>query len=297
MHTRLFALLLSLLFLHLTHALQAQLLWKVSGKGLEKPSYLYGTVHVGDERAYQFHPNVLPAFEEAEGMAGELVFEPAMLFQLMGKIVMKDTTLADLLPKEKYELVHAKLNEKLGFMAPMAERIQPVFVSSLMLEPELGTDTASRAPSREPLDLYFQNEARKADKEVVGLETVQEQLDAFGVISLREQAEMLYQTVAEAEKQDSTQAESSVDKMLDLYAAEDIEALYKMTQQEMDTESAERLLTARNRRMVERFIKLTEQKSWFVAVGAAHLPGEHGLIALLREAGYTVAPHSGGEEE
>lgn len=283
--------LLFLLSFYLTLPLHAQLLWKVSGNGLEKPSYLYGTVHIGDERAYQFHPNVLPAFKEAEGMAGELVFEPTMLFQLMGKIMMKDTTLSDLLPEEKYERVRAKLDEKLGFMAPMAERIQPVFVSSMMLEPNLGI--ADSTPSREPLDLYFQSKARKANKEVVGLETVQEQLDAFGVISLQEQAEMLYQTVTEAEKEDTTQTTSAMDKMLDLYATENLEALYQLTKKEMDTESEERLLNARNRRMTERFMELANQKNWFVAVGAAHLPGEHGLIALLRQEGYTVAPHSG----
>lgn len=267
---------------------QAQLLWEISGKGLETPSYLFGTVHLGDPRAYEFHPEVMPALERAEGMAGELVFEPSMIFQLLDKIMMQDSTLKDLLTEAEYVQVHEKLNEKLGMMAPMAERMKPVFVASMLIEPET-SDSASAEPAREPLDLFFQNEARKNDKEVLGLETLEEQMEAFDAIPLRDQAKMLYQMVAQVQNDSS---EVSIETLLTLYQKEDLEGLYQMTKTEMSAGLSDKMLTQRNERMSQRLIKLMERKSWFVAVGAAHLPGQDGLIQLLRDEGYTLRPLS-----
>ncbi len=265
-----------------------QMLWKVEGKERQTPSYLFGTIHLGHPQAYTFSDQALKALAATDGMAGELVFDPAAIFKVMSKVMMKDSTLRDLLPPEKYALVHEKITERLGMIAPMAERMQPAFVSVLLMEQEEGTTAdLGEAPQRTPLDLYLQEQARKQNKDVRGLETVEEQMDAFASMSLKMQAEALYEAVQANEK-----SSGQLQQMLDLYEKGELDTLYQLAIREMPPQTAERFLDQRNQRMTERMMDMLKEKSWFVAVGAAHLPGEQGMIALLRKAGYTVIPIS-----
>ncbi|MEM6298147.1 MAG: TraB/GumN family protein, partial [Bacteroidota bacterium] len=257
-----------------------------------------GTVHVGDERAYNFHPEVLPALERAEGMAGELTFDMAMMIQAMSAMIMKDSTLADLLPEEKYNFVHKKIEDRVGpLMTGMVEVMKPAIIPMMLIDPETLMSADVTETQREPLDLYFQNKAREAEKEVTGLETVQEQMAAFEVYSLKEQAEMLYESLkAEEQGGEEGSMEKELNNLLDIYESEDLDSLYALTVSELDPMASEQLLNVRNIRMADRFEKLMERKTWFVAVGAAHLPGEKGVIQLMRDKGYTVKPLSEKKE-
>lgn len=261
---------------------QAQLLWEISGKGLSESSYLYGTIHVGDERVYSFSPQVEPAFKRTEAFAGELVLEPSAMFAMMNALFMpQDTTLKDLLPEEKYKKLQERLNQELGMMALYAERIKPVYLSMLLVQQNTGDTLHAQ---REPLDLYFQESARKQGKEVLGLETAEEQLAALDRLPLRRQAEMLY------EELENPSPEQDSDQLIRLYETKNLDSLYQIVSQGMDADLGAAMLTERNYRMTERLEKLIRQQPTFIGVGAAHLPGPEGLIELLRAKGYTVEP-------
>lgn len=262
-------------------SLQAQLLWEISGNGLEKPSYLYGTIHLSDKRVFDFSPSVMKSFEKCDAFAGEMLFEQKDIFKMMNSIFMNDTTLADLLSEEKYNIVKEHITKEMGMMALMADKIKPIFISVMLTQQSNGT--ANQSESGQILDLYFQDLAKEKDMEVVGLETFEEQMASLNQIPLQQQAEMLYKDLSS-----ESEASNTSEKMLDFYTAQNLDSLYSYVMQELPTNVEENILTSRNYRMLERIEFQLKDKSIFIGVGAAHLAGNQGLIALLRKKGYRV---------
>jgi uncharacterized protein YbaP (TraB family) len=260
--------------------LQAQLLWEISGNGLEKPSYLYGTIHLSDKRVFNFSPQVLESFETCDAFAGEMLFDQADILKMMSSIFMNDTTLTDLLNEEKYKIVKAHIDKKLGMMAVMADKIKPIFTSVMLTQQSNGT--VEQDEGGQILDLYFQDLAKKKNMEVLGLETFEEQMASLNQIPLQQQAEMLYKDITSKSKVNETE------KMLDFYTTQNLDSLYTYVMQELPINVEENILTSRNYRMLTRIEAQIKTKSLFIGVGAAHLPGNQGLIDLLRKEGYTV---------
>lgn len=277
----------------------AQLLWKISGKGLKKDSYLFGTMHVSDSRVFDFCEGFIPAFKSCETFAGELVFDETTLFKMMPLMFMKnDTTLSDLLSEEKYRTVKAYAEKSLGPFASFTERMQPVIISMLLNETEaqntpdslLTKNTDSTAfQTGLPLDLYLQDLARTNDMKVKGLETFEEQMNALAGPGLKEQAEMLYNDiVSKTDKGERESLSEQTEKLIRLYTSQDLEGMYTYSVTNTDDALIKRLLTDRNLRMFKRMQVMMQEESVFVGVGAAHLPGSEGLLELLRNAGYTL---------
>ena len=280
-----------------TFSANAQLLWEISGNGLEKPSYLYGTMHLGDERIYQFNDSLMPAFENCQLFAGELQLLDQSMFSSFGMLadmmMPNDTTLKDLMTRDQYKLVKRKLDKRLDEMgmlmfAEYFERIKPIFVSIIMTDFESQVKQAQTGGGKEPVDLYFQKLAKEKGMKVVGLETMDEQMQVFDNIPLTKQANMLYEELNKKKK--DKKDEIDVDQMIDLYASEDIDSLYKLTSTGFDSDINEDLLYKRNINMANRMVPYMKKQAIFVGVGAAHLPGEGGVIDLLRKKGYTVRP-------
>jgi hypothetical protein len=273
----------------------AQLLWEISGNGLEAPSYLYGTVHVSDSRAYTFSDSVLARISETDVLAGELNLDMSIFqsFQMLSAMFMpNDTTLRDLLEREQYALVKRKLDKRLHSMgllgmADWVERMKPIYISMVLMD--LSGAMEGHGSGRPALDLYLQQRARAKRKEVVGLETLEEQLSVFDRVPLREQALGLYEELAQDDG--GAGQRDQLDRMLDWYAAGELDSLYQLSLAGMDSTFRVAMLDARNRNMAERMVPHWKQgKRLFVAVGAAHLPGEEGIVALLRRMGYRVEP-------
>lgn len=272
------------------------LLWQISGKGV-KTSYLYGTMHVSNEKVIKLSDMAMDELDKCQVMAGELVLKESDMMPMMMSLFMKDTTLEMLLSPSEYQIVHKKLEEKMGFMATMLEKIKPVFISVMLTEQaNNGSEKEGKKPAsifdkisdksnkKLPLDMYLQEKAKDKGKEVVGLETVEEQLSAFNTITLKEQAKMLYETVISENKAEG----QSLEGMLDLYYRQEIDSLYMLTNQALSSNSNNKLIIERNTNMADRMEKIMKEKSLFTAVGAAHLAGKTGLIDLLRKRGYQV---------
>jgi hypothetical protein len=146
------------------------------------------------------------------------------------------------------------------------------------------------AAGLKPLDERLRAQAEAAGKTVLGLETVDEQIDALDGMVPADQMLMLDSTL-----QDAGQIERVFASLRDAYLARDLVAVYSLLNDEKSGEAAatvgrfeQRLIIDRNRRMVERMDKLLRQGNAFVAVGALHLPGVHGILQLLSDEGYQV---------
>jgi uncharacterized protein len=290
-----FRFLLAFCFLYLlARPAHAQLLWEISGKGLPRPSYLYGTMHVADPRVLAMNDSAWRAFNCSQVLAGELVFDQSMVFQMMNQLfVPRDSTLDVLLTPEQYKVVKTKLEERLGMMASFADRMKPLFISVFLSEQTKASpgDPGGGMPGlggREPLDLHLQTLAKQREMEVVGLETMDEQMEAFNSIPLKTQAQMLYEQVMSNAAEPS--GPSELETMVQLYQRQEIDSLYNLTSQAFSGPLGQKLLVERNQNMADRMEKLMVTKQVFTGVGAAHLPGPVGIIALLRQRGYTVKP-------
>ena len=259
------------------------LLWKISGQGLSRPSYIVGTIHSRDARAFGQVPQLLEIIKGQDAVAGELDLTAGMGASLdlaMAMMMPEGKELADLYSKPKYQRVQAAVQEELGPMAMMAGRIKPFFLMAMLSE------TAMREDSAMVLDQYLEQKAKAMGKDVLGIETAEEQMAAVNDLPLQEQADMLYELV----EHDLYRAD--MERMMDAYAAQDLDRLTKIaTLGGLSDKFSARLLTDRNKVMTQRVDSLMQGgRTFLFAVGAAHLPQEQGVLEQLRRMGYAVEP-------
>jgi uncharacterized protein len=260
------------------------LFWEISGNGLKESSFLYGTMHTQDERAFQFKEGVMDAFNHAEIYAMELNMDSVDQVALLSKLIMDSTySLKTLLTEDEYTIVSDFFRDSLGQALFMFEKMQPLFTTQMVTLRDL------EAQQADALDIYFFKEAKKQKKQTIGLEKTIEQIDAFSSISYELQAEGLVDAVKNYGNED----ELDMDAMMKYYVEGNLDKLLEMTTDPRENAEMAKIfndvfLVKRNYNMAERAEPFIKKESTFIAVGAAHLPGEEGIIELLRKKGYKV---------
>ena len=276
------ALLLSLLIGYFANAqkLDNSLLWEISGNGLEKPSYLYGTMHAVCET--NINASVMKAFDETSQLYLEVdMDDPNLQSNMMSGLMMKDgVTITSLVSEEDSKIVDTFLKENIGFSLEMINTFKPFMVSSLYL-PKL-LDCPMKA-----VDMELMKIANDQNEEVYGLETIEDQLLVFDKIPYKVQAEELVKTA----KTNLADDKNEMKEMLAVYKSENIEemlALTKDSKNKMTADFESDLLIKRNQNWIPIIAKVAKEKPTFFGVGAAHLAGENGVIKLLRKQGFKV---------
>lgn len=202
------------------------------------------------------------------------------------------STLADVVPAEVYRRTNAFLESK-GYPKGMLDRFKPWVVATTLQI----LDMLPQLAQRQPLDAMLYTEAKKAGKKVAGLETVEEQLGIFEGLTEAEQATFLGTTVDMLEEMEKEGEGGMLEHLTRIYLSGDVDRLHALMVEQYDPEDPlqkklmKALLDDRNVRMVERTLARTAQdpeKTYFVAVGAAHYPGEKGILALLEKKGRTA---------
>ena len=263
------------------------LLWKISGNGLQNPSYLYGTIHMLCADNAVLSANMKKAISDCDEVYFEVDLDNLIeiLFS-MNKLKMKgDTTLRDLLSKEDYKKVKDYF-EKKGSMLPfsMLETYKPMLAASTLEEGSLPCEKTAM------MEQVIMGEAKQYRKKIKGLETMAYQASVLDSIPYQLQAEQLVSYIDKANKGEEDDKEMK--EMFEAYQDQDLKKLEKLM---METDAGisgftDILLYNRNRNWVKKLKTLLPERSLLVAVGAGHLPGENGLINLLRKEGYTVTP-------
>lgn len=241
-----------------------------------------GTVHSRDARAYSAITLALAAMDACGSVYGELDMAAAKNLgaSAMDRVLMPaGQRLADLYSPGKYKRVQKALQAKVGPMYMMLTHMKPILLSAMLTEETMGKD------SSQVLDEYLQTRAKEMGKRTGGIETIAEQLAAMDAIPLKDQADMLYTTVrAHGEAKE-------MDRMLDAYARQDLVVIGKLMKTGGMTDAFSRsLLLERNLVMAKRIDSLMTDSPALFAVGAAHLPGTGGLLALLMAQGLQVQP-------
>lgn len=266
---------------------QNTLLWRISGKGIQKPSYLFGTMHMLCADDIELSDSLRSAIQQADNVYLELDLEN--LFEMMGAMqhmsMRNDTTLADLLTKEEYKKIKQHFEEK-GSMLPfsMLETYKPLLTASMLAEQQVST--CDHIISMEQL---IMKEAKRHDVAIEGLETMDFQLSIFDKIPYRIQAKQLYKMIVQT---DDNKNDNSMKVLTDAYRKQQLEKLEEITlKEDMGIQNfTELLLYSRNVDWAKKLQTLMKDKSLVVAVGAGHLPGKRGVLNLLRQAGYKVEP-------
>lgn len=264
------------------------LLWEISGNGLTKPSYLFGTIHMICSEDALLSDSLKNAIHASDAVYFEVDMDNLFeMLSVMSKMKMRnDTTLADLLDKNDYEKVKSYFEQK-GSMLPFSalETYKPLLASSMLMETGVGCESAK------PMEEVIMKEAKSYRKTVRGLETMAYQMAIFDSIPYKTQALQLVKYIDDIEK-GGNQDNKEYDKLVQAYKDQDLAKLEQLTRTtDMGFANfTDILLYRRNKNWVEKLKDILPDRSIVIAVGAGHLPGDQGVISLLRKAGYTVKP-------
>jgi uncharacterized protein YbaP (TraB family) len=264
------------------------LLWQISGNGLSRPSYLFGTIHMICSEEAALSDSLKAAIANSDAVYFEVDMDN--LFEMLGvmrKMKMRnDTTLADLLSKEDYTKVkdYFESNETL-LPFSVLETCKPLLAASMLMEGNSGCETP------EAMEEVIMKEAKQHGKNVRGLETMSFQMSIFDTIPYKMQAMQLVKYVDDVDKGTNDDTKE-YDKLMKAYRDQDLTKLEELTKTtDMGIANfTDVLLYNRNKNWVEKLKTILPDKSVVVAVGAGHLPGDQGVINLLRKAGYIVKP-------
>lgn len=278
-----YVLLLFTLFISLfsnAQELEKSLLWKISGNGLNKPSYLFGTIHLTCDTSLD--ENILNALEATEQLYLELdMDDKSIQMKLMKLMMMKDgAKLSTLLSPEDFKILDEFMKKNLNMSAKLFDSFKPFMISSMLFPKML--DCKSKSVESELMKI-----TKEQNEEIFGLEIAEDQMKVFDEISYQDQAEELLKTVKDNLEKDKKE----FNEMMAIYQNKDIEGMLKMmndSDNKITSENQDILLNDRNKNWIPIMVKTMKDKPTFFGVGAAHLAGENGVIKLLRKKGYKV---------
>lgn len=277
-------------------AAQAQLLWKVSGNGLGRPSYIIGTYHFAPASMIDQIPGMAQAFEDCDIVLGEIDNEEitgtkAQMAMAQAMMAPVDSTLDKLYSPEDYAIVEQVFNKYFSGMGVTLSQMKMLKPSAISVQMQ-AMQAVKYFPNFNPndlIDMAVQKRANEMGRPSGGLETVDEQIDLLFNSPLTEQAESLLEA---CKKDDLFVVQSSA--LVEAYMAQDLAKIEEvMTDPEIggdDAEAMDELIYDRNRNWVVKLVKIMPERACLVCVGAGHLPGEQGLLQLLRDRGFTVEP-------
>lgn len=257
------------------------LLWRISGKGLAQPSYLYGTMHLTDKRIFNFGDSVYRAIEKCEGLAIEL--NPDEMGAYLVNQALDETTskkLSEILNQKDFNKYREALAKKFKKSADHVTTTDIVkeknkWISELLEKGEMATF----------VDAWLYNAARRQGKWVGGVEDMSDQAGLMDDLVDRSDIEYLLASDSLVRKS----SDKEIERMIELYVNQDLDGIDGFYNKEY-SEEKDVLLIKRNAKMARRIDSLMTFRTMFVAVGAAHLPGDSGVIKLLRARGFTVEP-------
>ena len=260
---------------------QAQLLYKIQGKDLQKPSYIYGTIHIMPKKQFAISEAITTALKECES----LVMEVDINMDLKTKIdaaqrsmLPNGKTIADITSAENAQKIRQFCIDSLHWKESKyvrMSRLTPFFLTSIILQDLIGKSKS--------FEVELNKLAEKNKMTTLGLETIQMQMDLVNDVPYEEQIKLLLEGL--------TTNNSEYNTMLNCYLKQDLNKLGElMNDAELSPEFNANFLVKRNQNWIPQISKMVQEKPIFIAVGAGHLPGEQGVLKLLQEAGYTVTP-------
>lgn len=284
-------------------SMNAQILYKITGKDAKGASYIIGTYHLADASFTEKIPGLQTALAETEQVYGEVnmenMMQPASIQKMTAAMMLPEgQTLKTVLTPEQFGKVSAFAKElmgvgldndmvfsQLGKMSPKALATQ--FTLLLFIK-----NSATPFNPTNGLDNFFQMQAKQNNKPIGGLETIDFQIETlYKSTPIERQVEELICLVDNKEYN-----LMMVQEISKAFYAQDLQAIEKAADEKLNNscdstpEEEETLIYGRNDNWMKLMPGIMAEKPTFFAVGALHLVGERGMLAQLQKAGYTVTP-------
>jgi uncharacterized protein YbaP (TraB family) len=265
------------------------LLWEITGNGLKKPSYLFGTMHVSSKMVFHLSDSFYQAIRSSDMVALELnpqSWQPEMFR-------MQDAEKE--LGAYYREARTGYINEKSFRLQRYEDKIrvalseEPTVVNGLLYR-----NFQQQADFEENtyLDLYIYQTGRKLGKQAGGVEDYWETQKVI-MQGYKDMAiERAKKKNNDYDRFDGDENYYDIQKKIqDAYRKGDLDLLDSL-EKKMETSAAfnEMFMYKRNEIQANSIDSILKKNSLFVGVGAAHLPGDRGVIELLRKKGYKLRP-------
>ena len=272
------------------------LLWKVEN-GTSAPSWLYGTMHVTDPRVTEISDEARAAWKQAGtmvietlGVLDEKKAAAAMFTKPEYTMMTGNETIEDFLSENDRTTLNDALGQR-GLSLALVRKMKPWLIASMVTMPDC--EVKRKASGIEILDIKLARAAEQSGKRLLGLEEIGEQIAVMASLPVEFQVQSLIATLAIEQ-----QMPDVFETMTNFYVDENVVAAMQVIlaafpeSMGADLEGyaafEEAVITKRNHLMAERAQPILEDGNAFIAVGALHLPGEEGVVELLRAQGWTV---------
>ena len=257
------------------------LLWKISGKGLNQPSYLFGTIHMICNQDYFFNQTMKDALIGCEKLLLEInLSDPNTVAQYQQSMMLPaGKELKNFFKDEaEYEAFSQKLKTHIGIDASLFQNLKPLILLSLIAQKSFECENTAS------YEMNLLELSKEHHMSVAGLETSLAQMKILDDMKDEEIKKILLEGIEDIEKDNKMQ-----DQMVLAYKNQQIEQLHDIILSSKEFQHQEdALINNRNKDWVEKLPVLMKESSCFVAVGAGHLAGKQGVIQLLRDKGYEV---------
>ncbi len=262
--------------------MKKSLLWSAQPKGGGPVSYLFGTMHVRDLRAFEGLDWAKNCLERCQVFATEFDFSETDA-QAVSELLRlpENTTLDQLLSASAWKNLQFYARKKLGAAVDQIRRLHPMSVSLALTNAQLYTE----APYS--MDESLWEHAKNTGKKTTGVETFEEQLQTLRNIPFEQHLKSLTWLLKNYGRQ-----KKRLKRMLNWYRSGDLQRLYRAAKKDAKSMRKE-LLFKRNEIMARRFADIAASESLFCAVGAGHLAGQKGLLRLLKKSGFRVKAITG----
>ena len=263
--------------------LKNAIIWRITGNELQKPSYLYGTIHSIDSSDFFLHKTVAEQLRRSDILVLETDLTiPDYQQRAFQYALMEDDSLDRLLSADQFARVKDFFLKEFSFPIEAVKRMKPFYLASLL---------SALKPSEKKVSYeeVFIAIAREEEKAIGGISTLEKEAEMLSLVDMDEQVEYLLREIAAYK---NGNADAIREKMVRAYTEADLEEINALMVNSLEDFQSiyARMFTERNRQWVPRMEDMMLDQSCFFAVGVGHLPGEDGLIRLLRNQGYKVVP-------
>ena len=260
------------------------LLFEISGNGLKKPSYIFGTFHILCPTDVMPMEKFTPFIDKSDQLIMEIDMDDPIETGAMAKgaAILDGRTIKDVMTPEQYAKVDEMFKNTVGVSVENVKMLKPAILGVLVItSPKmLGCSPAS-------YELSLVKLAGDKKKPIIGLETVEFQSKALETKPLEKQVDSLVEIAKDPQK-----AEDQLKKLIGTYKEQDIEKLHSLAVEEEKSDAgfSKNLLDDRNVAWIPKLENSIKTTPSFIAVGAGHLGGKNGVIQLLRAKGYKITP-------
>ncbi len=256
------------------------LLWKISGKQLSKPSYLFGTMHLICANDFVWTNKMKESLDKSEKICFEMnLGDPKLMMETSALMIDKTgKKLKDYFTPEQYKIISKYVKDNAGIDISIFENMKPMVLEGMLISNEVN------CPNPISYEDTIMKTGQKSKKEIMGLEEPKEQIEAFESIPTDSFVNSLMEQITHPNNDDT-----SYQQLINAYKIQDLPSLYEQIIKSKELgDNMGALLYDRNSKWIGRMTDKMNKSSVFFAVGAGHLWGDKGVITLLRKNGYTV---------